>query len=144
MTIQRCSSRSHAGALTSAFTLLEVLIAMGIFFVAIFAILGLTSQNIAAARSLQRVGVDITHLAAELSLTNRLEEGVESGDFGDLFPKVHWTRQITEVSTNGLFQIDLTLFEPPLFPRSGQPAVESKLTFLLYRPATGPGSPQRR
>src|SRR5947207_7188578 len=85
-----------------AFSLLEVMIAMALFFMAIFAILGLTSQSIGAAARLQRHEVDIAGLAAELSLTNLLQEGVESGDFGDLHPGVTWTRSITEVSSNGL------------------------------------------
>jgi Tfp pilus assembly protein PilV len=119
----------------AAFSLLEVMIAMGIFFIAIFGILELTSQNLATARRLQRNSVDITTLAAELSLTNRLEEGFESGDFGDSRPDCLWSRTITEVSSNGLFRVDFTAHEPT-GNRKG-PLAEQHLTILLYRPASG-------
>jgi Tfp pilus assembly protein PilV len=126
-----------------AFSLLEVMIAMGIFFVAIFGILELTSQNIANARRLQRNEVDITALAAQLSLTNRLEEGFDSGDFGEFHPGCSWSREIVEVSSNGLFRVDFTLHEPTQ-NRKG-PVVERHLTILLYRPlSAGPMMPGNR
>src|SRR2546425_5216493 len=102
------SSRS-----TVAFSLLEVMIAVALFFMAIFAILGLTSQSIGAAARLQRNEVDIASLAAELSLTNSLQEGGDSGDFGDLYPGASWTREITEVGSNGLYRVDFTVVTPP-------------------------------
>ncbi len=121
----------------NAFSLLEVMIAMGIFFVAIFGILALTSQNIGAARLLQRNEADITTLAAQLSLTNRLEEGVESGDFGEMYPGAVWSRAVTEVSSNGLFRVDFTLHEPTQNRKA--PLAERHLTILLYRPlSSGP------
>jgi Tfp pilus assembly protein PilV len=109
----------------AAFTLLEVLIAMGIFFVAAFAILGLTTQNLRAARSLKQPTVDITMAVYDLMLTNRLEEGSDAGDFGDLYPDASWTRDISQVATNGLFQVDVTVFRP---------GGETKRSLLLYRP----------
>jgi Tfp pilus assembly protein PilV len=120
-----------------AFSLLEVMIAMGIFFVAIFGILGLMSQNLAAARRLQRQDVDITMLAAQLSLTNRLEEGFESGDFGDVFPDALWSRTITEVSSNGFFRVDFSVHQPTHNPRA--PLTEQHLSILLYRPNSAGG-----
>ena len=114
------------------FSLLEVMIAMGIFFVSIFAILQLTSQSLEAARRLQHMDVDITTLAAQLSLTNRLEEGFESGDFGELFPNQLWSRTITEVSSNGLFRVDFTAYEATRSRKSQ--LLERHLTVLLYRP----------
>jgi hypothetical protein len=115
-----------------AFTLLEVMIAMGIFFMAIFVILDLTSQNITAAARLQRTEIDIASLAGQLSLTNRLEEGTESGDFGDLYPGARWARNITEVSTNGLFQVEFVVQSPPI--RRGGAPVENRLNILMFRP----------
>jgi Tfp pilus assembly protein PilV len=119
----------------SAFTLLEVMIAMGIFFVAIFGILGLVSQNLRAARYLQRKEVDITTLAAQFSFTNRLEEGFDSGDLGEAYPGYLWSRTVTEVSSNGLFRVDFTLHEPTHNRRS--PLTERHLSILLYRPGSG-------
>src|SRR6184192_2466516 len=58
-----------------AFTLLEVMIAVSIFFMATFSILALVSRCLAQARALQPMQVDANMVAAELSLTNRLEEG---------------------------------------------------------------------
>ncbi len=118
-----------------AFSLLEVMIAMGIFFTAIFGILEVTSLNLKAARLLQRHEVDISVLAAQLSLTNRLEEGFESGDFGEMFPDVLWSRNITEVSSNGLFRVDFTVHEPTHNRKS--PLMERHLSILLYRPLSG-------
>ena len=66
----------------AGFTLLEVVIAIAIFFIAIFAILDLTSRCLRSARSLQHSTVTASSLAAELSLTNKLTEGFESGRAG--------------------------------------------------------------
>ena len=52
MTAIRQRARGVGPAHESAFTLLEVMIAMALFFMAIFAILGLTSQSIGAAARL--------------------------------------------------------------------------------------------
>jgi general secretion pathway protein I len=121
---------SHA----DAFTLVEVMIALGIFFMAMFAILGLVSNSLRNARALQRKTVDCGMVAAELSLTNKLTEGLETGDFGDLYPDYEWTRDIYEAETNRLFQVDMIVQR-----RSGG-AVESKMSILLFRPESPPGS----
>jgi hypothetical protein len=115
------------------------MIAMALFFMAVFAILGLTSQNIGAAARLQRHEIDIGSLAAELSLTNLLQEGVESGDFGELFPGATWTRQIVEVSSNGLYRVDIIVTQPPASRRSKAPPTRETMSILLFRPMS-PGS----
>lgn len=112
-----------------AFSLLEVMIAVAIFFMAVFSILELTSRNLRAARGLGRVHVDASSLAADLILTNKLEEGTSSGNFGDLYPGYTWDREIYLVSTNGLFQVDFTVF----WAIEKRP-MESKMSILLYRP----------
>lgn len=124
----------------SAFTLLEVMIAVGIFFMAVFAILDLTSRNLRAARSLRQTTVDVSSLAAELSLTNRLYEGTESGDLGSDFPEYRWERTTTLVSTGGLFQVDFALY----WAVEKKP-VKSELSVILYRPdsLTARGGGQR-
>lgn len=112
-----------------AFSLLEVMIAMAIFFMAIFAILELTSQNLRLARSLQQTQVSPASVAAEYFLTNLVEEGSESGDFGNTFPGYTWTRHVSMVSTDGLFQVEITIAQQvDLNTR------ESTLSYLLYRP----------
>lgn len=117
------------------FTLMEVMIAMSIFFIAVFAILELTSQNLSAARALQQPEVDPAMLASMLSLTNELEEGTETGDFGDLFPNATWNREVFLVGTNGLFEIHLQVSQ-----WTGGHAKNSELRFLLFRRGqNGPG-----
>lgn len=122
----------------TAFTLLEVLIAMGIFFVAVFAVLQLTSQNLRLARALkQNNTVDAGSLAAELSLTNILDEGFTSGDFGELHPGYTWAREVYMVSTNGLFQVDFTVIAEGAKSVKGakRPAI-SQTSIYLWRPAS--------
>ncbi len=112
-----------------AFTLLEVAIASAVLAVSLFAILTLCATNLRTARALARVHVDASSLAAELSLTNRLEEGVESGDFGDSYPGYSWNRRITEYTTNGLYLVE---FE--VAGGTGPTPDRSTLSLLLYRP----------
>ena len=57
-----------------AFSLLEVMIAIGIFFMSMFVILSLVSSSLQNARRLQRPMVDAAMIASELSLTNQLVE----------------------------------------------------------------------
>jgi len=76
-----------------AFTLLEVMIACGIFFTATFAVLALVSQTLRNARALQRGDVDAGMAAAqvyETLKTNRLENGTMSGDFGETYRDFSW------------------------------------------------------
>ncbi|HEY1718677.1 MAG TPA: hypothetical protein VGH42_10365 [Verrucomicrobiae bacterium] len=119
-----------------AFTLIEVMFAVVIFFTASFSILALVSQSIDNARRLQRPTVDAGLVAAELSLTNQLVEGTESGDLGELlgdsYSGYSWTRDITEVQSNKLFQVD--------FEVDRNTAVISKMSVLFYRPQSPAGS----
>jgi hypothetical protein len=97
----------HKGG--SAFTLLEVMIACGIFFIAVFAILGLVSTCLRNARALRHIEVDAGMVAAQLSKTNRLTEGVLSGDFGDTYHDYSWETVTQEAATNGLYQVDIVV-----------------------------------
>jgi Tfp pilus assembly protein PilV len=121
-----------------AYTLVEVMIALLIFFVAVFAILGLVSNSLRNARALQRRQVDCGMVAAQISLTNRLAEEFVSGDFEDMYPDYEWSSDTYEVATNGLFQVDMIVQR-----RSGNQAVESKMSILLYRPESPAGSLSR-
>jgi len=117
--------------------LVEVMVALGVFFMAMFTILGLVSNSLRNARALQRKTVDAGMVAAELSLTNKLVEGLETGDFGDIYPEFEWTRDIYEVQTNGLFQVDM------IVQRRAGGAVESKMSILLFRPESPQGGLSR-
>src|SRR2546422_4708150 len=90
-----------------AFTLLEVMIACGIFFIAVFAILALVSNTLRNARVLRHIEVDAGMAAAELFKTNLVFEGSETGDFGDTYPEYSWERFYTPAESNGLWQVDI-------------------------------------
>ena len=118
-----------------AFTLLEVMIASALFFMAIFAILSLVSSNLRNARLLQKPQVDAGILLADLCQTNKLTEGSDSGDFGELYPDYRWTSDIQQVSTNGLFKVEYTVFRP-----NGEPNNGTSLSALLFRPDSPAGA----
>jgi Tfp pilus assembly protein PilV len=117
-----------------AFTLLEVIIAVGIFFMSTFVILSLVASSLANARRLQRPIVDAAMIASELSLTNQIVEEKQSGDFGDAYPGYAWTADITEVQTNKLFQVDYVV------QRSDNREIMQKMSVLFFRPASPAGS----
>src|SRR5450755_4101993 len=117
-----------------AFSLMEVMIAIGIFFSCIFVILSLVSSSLKNARRLQRPMVDAAMLASELSLTNKIVEISQSGDFGELYPGYTWTADINEVLTNRLFQVDYVV------QSSDTREVVQKMSVLFYRPQSPAGS----
>ena len=128
----RNSAPRHA--VTLAFTLLEVMIAVGIFFMATFSILALVSRCLAQARSLQPMQVDANTVAAELSLTNMLEEGPIPPEiiqhFEHMYPNYTCGGTIAEVGTNGLFQVDIEVGGLT----AGKHITSSKNSVYLFRP----------
>ena len=116
-----------------AFSLMEVMIAMGIFFMCVFVILSLVSSSLQNARRLQRPMVDAAMIASELSLTNKLVEMSQSGDFGKAYPGYTWTADINEVMTNKLFQVDYQVF-------NDRKAQVQKMSVLFFRPQSPAGS----
>ena len=135
MSIQ--DAQANGPGTRTALTLLEVMLATAFFFMAMFAILALVSGTLRNARALQRTEVDGGLLAAELSLTNRLTEASESGDFGDLYPGRAWRRDVylaPVAPTNGLFQADFTITR-----KGNADAVESQMSILLFRPDSQSG-----
>jgi Tfp pilus assembly protein PilV len=117
-----------------AFSLLEVMIAIAIFFMSTFVILSLISSALANARRLQRPMVDAAMIASELSLTNQLVEQRQSGDFGEAYPGYNWTADITEAQTNKLFRVDYVV------QRDDDKAVMQKMSVLFFRPQSQAGS----
>jgi hypothetical protein len=126
-----------------AFTLLEVMIACGVFFIAIFAILGLVSNLLRNAQYLRHVEVDAGLVAAQLFKTNIISEGVETGDFGDKFRGYSWRTDAYEAETNGLWQIDITVL------KQGARDPVDKMSVWMYSPQSsqlpfgGGGQPTR-
>ena len=120
-----------------AFTLLEVIIAMAIFFVAMFSVLQLMSRGLGMARALQQdlpspamIAADLAQLAA----TNRIDDGGSySGDFEflapDIYPDFKWAAQTYQFASNGLFKADIVV----MGSRNGQP-VERSLSVFLFSP----------
>jgi len=122
-----------------AFSLIEVMIAVGIFFVAVFAILNLVSGALGNARRLQRPLVDASALVSQLSLTNQLVEGTVSGNLGDVLGKAYqdyrWTGEIREVGSNHLYIADYIIQNA-----RGNSDIISRTTTLFFRPQSPPGS----
>jgi Tfp pilus assembly protein PilV len=110
-----------------AFTLIEVTIAMAIFFMAVFSILAVVSINLHTAKMLQEPTVDASMVIGDLSQTNILTEGTTDGDFGDLYPGYKWSYSIMQTRTNGWFQVDLYVIHP-----NGQS--ELNMSVNLWRP----------
>ena len=104
------------------------MVACGIFFTAVFAILALVSSTLRNARALRRIEVDAGMVAAQVCKTNKLYEGVESGDFGNLYPDHSWETYTSEVATNHLFQVDITV------RRRGLAEPLDTMTILVYAP----------
>jgi hypothetical protein len=122
-----------------AFTILEVIIACALFFMFAFAVLGLVTQGLVAARSLQEREPDPGIILAALSLTNAFEEGWMSGNYEDIapgmYPGYRWDASISEVASNGLFVIDVMTYSQK--KKHANPVVTSA---LFYRPQSKPGS----
>ncbi len=121
-----------------AFSLIEVMVAMAIFFISVFAILGLISQLLRNARAFQKKKVadaGMVH-AYWSSITNRVTEGVESGEFSDLadfqdqYRDYSWEKDTMFYATNGLWQVDYRVINK----RNGQ--VESSVSTFFYDPNT--------
>lgn len=125
-----------------AFTLIEVVIASAVLAVTLMGVLAICSNGLRIARALQHTHVDAGTVAAwtynMISLTNRLEEGIDGGNFtemvGDLYPDAIWQRQITEVGSNGLYRVDFII----QYSVEKKP-LESQLSMLVYKPAGSPG-----
>ncbi len=127
-----------------AFSLIEVMVALAIFFMAVFAILGLISQLLKNARAFQnKKGADAGMVHAYWSsITNRVTEGLESGEFNalanfkDQYRDYSWEKDTTFYATNGLWQVDYRVINK----RNGQ--VESSVRTFFYDPNTQSGVPQ--
>ena len=121
-----------------AFSLLEVMIAIAIFFIAAFAILNLVSNSLGNVRRLQRPVVDASAVLATYAATNILIEGKYSGDLSDLLGDAsrnyYWTAEVSEVATNKLFGVECVVQE------RGNREIISDLGAVLYRPQSPAGS----
>jgi hypothetical protein len=130
------SRRRRSGRV--AFTLIEVMIAMAIFFMAVFAILELVATNLRNARLLETPRVDCGLVIADLYQTNQLEEGNTDVDLDKVFPGYHCEQDIVAADdvvpmgdTNGLFHVVYILKHP-------DGTIETNLQALIWAPNSKP------
>jgi hypothetical protein len=121
-----------------AFTLMEVMIAMAIFFMAVFAILELVATNLRNARLLQTPRVDCGLAIADRVQTNQFEEGTTEIDLGKVYPGYSCEEIILPADdiipmgdTNGLFHAEYILIHP-------DGTRETNLDALLWGPDSKP------
>lgn len=134
-----------------AFSLIEVMIALAIFFMALFAILGLTSQLLQNARRIQAKNiphVSMVH-AWWTSKTNRVTEGMTTVDFSDISSDLgelyrdyyaEVEAQQDQEMTNGLWDVTYKVFNRQTHQ------VESEVYTYYWDPntQTKPGGGMRR
>ena len=125
----------------TAFTLLEVMIAIAIFFGCTFAILSLVSRSLQAARALQAVTMDARSAIAMISLTNRLEAGPIPPEVIQAFQKENPNYtiggEILEVPMRtNLFQINFIVGGASSGFRKGPRTMTASV--LLFRPQSQP------
>ena len=124
-----------------AFTLLEVIIACALFFMFAFAVLELVTRGLSAARSIQQREPDAALILAPLALTNKLEIGVQSGDFEELYPGIYpgyqWSYEVSQPfgETNPLCQVTVVVTGTTGKRKTSQ----SSMTVLMYSPTTAGG-----
>jgi hypothetical protein len=127
---------------SAGFTLLEVMIAMFVFFIVVFAVLGLVVQSLGAARALQIHRPDAGMVAAMvfMSATNLEDGATDSGDFEELnFPDYMWDWSSTEIGSNGLYRVEIAVSQKG---RQGK-QVRDELVIYKYQPPL-PGRARRR
>ena len=123
----------------TAFSLLEVMVAIAIFFMGAFAILTVVSGALRNAQMLQRPQVDAAAVASVFSTTNSIIEGTESGDLGDVLGDAYrgytWESTSFEVASNKLFQVNFTIYSPA----PGHPMF-SQISTRFFRPQSPAGT----
>jgi len=124
-------------AITGGFTLMETLIAVGILFMCLFAVLALVSNSLTTARKLQQhKSIDTSTIASMiyvmLSNTNRVDEGEIPVDLAEVLPGYNCYAELNSVGTNGLAQIDFEVHRNQEMPVQGH--------FLMYLPSLKPGT----
>lgn len=123
------------------FTLLEVMIAIAIFFIGSCAILDLVSSSLKNVRLLQRPTVDASPVLARYAATNSLIEGTWEGSLGEPellgkeYREYNYIVSVVEVASNHLFSVECAIL-----PAHGKREVLSHMTTILYRPQSPKGS----
>ena len=133
-------TRPVSSAARNAFTLLEVMIAIAIFFACSFAVLGLISSSLNNVRRLEHPSVDASPVLARYAATNSLVEGMYQGNLGEPellgkdYRNYNYIVNIVEVASNHLYSVECVIT-----PSNGKKEIISDLTTLLYKPQSPPG-----
>lgn len=122
-----------------AFTLMEVMIAIGVFCVGVFAILDVVATVMHGARLLDKPMVDAGVVASEIVQTNSIVDATSGlGDLseflGDPYKGYDYAYTINEVESNHLYEADIAVTSDA----PGKPAI-SKMSILIFRPQSKPG-----
>ncbi|HUA65462.1 MAG TPA: hypothetical protein VME24_06420 [Alphaproteobacteria bacterium] len=133
------SPRSTARGRQLAFTLMEVMIAIAVFCIGVFAILGLVASVMRGARLLDKPMVDAGVVASEIQTNSMVEvEGV-SGDLseflGDTYKGYDYVYEIHEEQSNHLYHATIAVTSDT----PGKPVI-SKMDVLYFAPQSPPGS----
>jgi hypothetical protein len=96
-----------------AFTLIEVMIATTIFFMSMFAILGVLSAGIHAATILRSSGPTAGMVAGYFAVSNKIAEGSLTGDFSDIagYEGYKWVSDAVLI-TNDLYTMNFVVVDP--------------------------------
>ena len=124
-------AEARAPRAKSAFTLLEVMIAVGVLFMCLFAVMALLTNSLASARKLQQHrDIDTGSIAGmiyvQLVNTNSLNEGPIDVNLEEMFPGCRCKADLTQVGTNGLCQVD--------FDVERNQKLEAQSHFFIYLP----------
>jgi len=113
MKLEMSRTRWDKRQLGSAFTLIEVMVATTIFFMAMFAILGVLSAGVHAASILRKSGPTAGMVAGYFVVSNTIDEGSLTGDFNDIagYEGYKWVSGAEEI-TNGLYKMDFAVVDP--------------------------------
>ena len=113
------------------------MIAVGILFMCLFAVLALTSNSLRSARKIQQrrdldAGSFVGYFYVQLANTNRIDEGPADIDLGDSYPGYKTALDCEIAGTNGLWDVEYDVAEPTRH-------AEVHGHFLLYIPNTQKG-----
>jgi hypothetical protein len=138
---RKFQSHSKENMGKTAFSLMEVMIALAVLFLVTFSILGLVSRCLRSAAVLYKHKPPASMLASMIASTNRMSEMTVQGQFEDIAPGLYpgfkylWTSTLAE--TGGLWRIDFFIA-----PVSAQFSEQPDLSILLWIPQSGPRGPQ--
>ena len=116
----------------NGFTLLEIIISMGLLTIALLAILRLQAQSLSLQSEAQFT--TIAHYLAQDRLSrihseNRLAAGSFSGDFGEDYPYFRYREEVEEIpDLENLFKVKVSVFLD-----EGKAENEFFVTTYLYR-----------